>query len=58
MKPIRYLSAKDGLGVRPVNRLAEELKGKVSEVHIIGDAKEPQKVINAITEGSSVARMI
>lgn len=46
------------LGINPVNRLAEQLKGKVPELHLIGDAKEPRKVINAVYEGSVAARRI
>ena len=46
------------LGIRPVNKLGEELKGKVPEIHMIGDAKEPRTAWNAVREGSEVARMI
>jgi len=46
------------LGIRPVNELAEQLKGKVAEVHVIGDAREPQTAWHAVREGSDVARTI
>jgi len=46
------------LGITPVNQLAEQLKGKVAEIHVIGDAKEPRKAVDAIGEGSAVARRI
>jgi pyruvate/2-oxoglutarate dehydrogenase complex dihydrolipoamide dehydrogenase (E3) component len=46
------------LGTKPVNELAEQLKGKVAEIHVIGDAKEPRKVVNAICEAAQVARQI
>ena len=46
------------LGTKSVNKLAEQLKGKVSEVHVIGDAKEPRKAMDAIHEGAKVARAI
>lgn len=46
------------LGITPVNQLAEQLKGKAAEVYVIGDAKEPRKAVNAISEGSAVARQI
>ena len=46
------------LGVRPVNELAEQLKGKVAEIHVIGDAKEPRKAWDAVQEGAIVAREI
>jgi NADPH-dependent 2,4-dienoyl-CoA reductase/sulfur reductase-like enzyme len=46
------------LGTRPANELAEQIKGKVIEVHTIGDAKEPRKALDAIEEGARVARKI
>jgi NADPH-dependent 2,4-dienoyl-CoA reductase/sulfur reductase-like enzyme len=46
------------LGARPVNHLSEKLKGKVPEVHVIGDANEPRKVLEATTEGAQVGRKI
>jgi len=46
------------LGITPVNQLAEQLKGKVAEIHVIGDAKEPRTAWNAVREGSDVARII
>jgi NADPH-dependent 2,4-dienoyl-CoA reductase/sulfur reductase-like enzyme len=46
------------LGVKSVNELAEQLKGKVAEIHVIGDAKEPRKAWDAIQEGALVAREI
>jgi len=46
------------LGTRPANELAEQIKGKMIEVHTIGDAKEPRKALDAIEEGARVARKI
>jgi NADPH-dependent 2,4-dienoyl-CoA reductase/sulfur reductase-like enzyme len=46
------------LGARPVDHLSEKLKGKVPEVHVIGDANEPRKVLEATTEGAQVGRRI
>jgi len=46
------------LGTTPVNQLTEELKGKVAEIHVIGDANKPRKVIDAIYEGAVAARQI
>jgi NADPH-dependent 2,4-dienoyl-CoA reductase/sulfur reductase-like enzyme len=46
------------LGVSPINDLAQQLAGRVAEICLIGDAKEPRKVVNAIYEGSEVARKI
>ncbi len=61
-------------GVRVVNTVKEVLPdwttvtkdgdeeraigGSVAEVHVIGDAKEPRKAIEAIAEGAEVARAI
>jgi 2,4-dienoyl-CoA reductase (NADPH2) len=38
-------------GMRPVNRLAEELEGKVPQLYHIGDSVKPRKVKEAIEEG-------
>ena len=46
------------MGVRPVNRLAKQLKGKVAEVYVIGDASQPRMVVDAISEGAEIARKI
>ena len=46
------------LGIRSVGELAEQIKGKVAEVYVIGDAKEPRKAVDAISEGSEIARKI
>ena len=45
-------------GAKPNDGLFKELKGKVSELHSIGDCAEPRKIINAIAEGASVGRQI
>jgi NADPH-dependent 2,4-dienoyl-CoA reductase/sulfur reductase-like enzyme len=46
------------IGVKPVNGLAEKMKGKVAEVYVIGDAKEPRQALDAIAEASELARQI
>jgi NADPH-dependent 2,4-dienoyl-CoA reductase/sulfur reductase-like enzyme len=46
------------LGIRPVNELTKQLRGKVAEIHVIGDAKEPRLAWHAIREASEVARNI
>jgi NADPH-dependent 2,4-dienoyl-CoA reductase/sulfur reductase-like enzyme len=46
------------MGIVPINRLAEQLKGKVAEIHVIGDARQPGKAIHAIHEGSKVGRTL
>jgi len=38
------------------NELAAALEGKVKELHIIGDAKEPRKITEAVREGFDLAR--
>jgi len=46
------------LGTTSVNGLADQIKGKIAEVHVIGDAKEPRRAMEAIAEGSEIARKI
>ncbi|MDD2496899.1 MAG: FAD-dependent oxidoreductase, partial [Desulfitobacteriaceae bacterium] len=43
------------VGSTPVNNLKSELEGKVPEIHMIGDASEPRKAIDAIEEGAAIA---
>ncbi len=45
-------------GARPNNRLAEDLKGKVPSLYVIGDCKEPRKIVEAVREGEQVGREI
>lgn len=45
-------------GTKSVNVLETELSGKVDEVYVIGDAKEPRKIIDAIAEGYMLGRRI
>jgi 2,4-dienoyl-CoA reductase (NADPH2) len=40
-------------GTRADNKLYESLKGKVSKLAVIGDAKKPQKALDAIYEGAT-----
>jgi pyruvate/2-oxoglutarate dehydrogenase complex dihydrolipoamide dehydrogenase (E3) component len=46
------------LGASPVDSLSEKIKGKVAEVYVIGDAKEPRKILEATAEGAEVGRKI
>ena len=46
------------LGARSVQTLEEKVKDIVPEVYVIGDSKQPRKVIDAIYEGAAVARLI
>ena len=45
-------------GMQPVNDLYESLKNKIDEIHVIGDAKEPRKAIEAIYEGAEIGLAI
>jgi 7beta-hydroxy-3-oxochol-24-oyl-CoA 4-desaturase len=45
-------------GVKSVDKLSLAIRDKVSEVYVIGDAKEPREAMEAIAEGSKVARDI
>ena len=46
------------LGTKSENNLSEVLKEKVYEIHVIGDAKRPRTILEAIAEGAEVARTI
>ncbi len=46
------------VGFQPRNRLAEELKGIVPEVHLIGDCVEPRTAVHATQEAASLALRI
>jgi NADPH-dependent 2,4-dienoyl-CoA reductase/sulfur reductase-like enzyme len=43
------------VGILPVDELANRIGGKVSEVHVIGDAKQPRRLCEAISEGREAA---
>jgi len=45
-------------GVEAIDGLSERIRGKVAEVYVIGDAKEPRRALEAIAEGAEVARQI
>lgn len=46
------------VGSRSENSLAEQLKGKVSELYLVGDAVTPRKITEAIREGFEAALKI
>jgi 2,4-dienoyl-CoA reductase-like NADH-dependent reductase (Old Yellow Enzyme family)/thioredoxin reductase len=46
------------LGSTPDDELVESLKGKVSEVYVVGDASKPREVMEALVEGEEVALKI
>ncbi|MHB8156354.1 MAG: oxidoreductase [Desulfocucumaceae bacterium] len=43
------------VGSSSVNELAGQLQGKISELHVIGDASKPRKVTEAVREGFELA---
>jgi NADPH-dependent 2,4-dienoyl-CoA reductase/sulfur reductase-like enzyme len=46
------------MGAKSVDVLSDEIKKKVDEVYVIGDAKQPRKALEAIAEGSEVGRRV
>ncbi|HRR70184.1 MAG TPA: NADH:flavin oxidoreductase, partial [Desulfomonilia bacterium] len=46
------------LGARPADVMMEAARDCARETYVIGDCKEPRKIINATFEGASIARMI
>ncbi len=46
------------MGAISVDDLSEQVKDKVDEVYVIGDAKNPRRAIEAIHEGFEIARKI
>jgi pyruvate/2-oxoglutarate dehydrogenase complex dihydrolipoamide dehydrogenase (E3) component len=46
------------MGTRSIDDLSEKLKDSVPEVYVIGDAKAPRKVFEAVSEGSAIGRRI
>ncbi|MDP2954496.1 MAG: FAD-dependent oxidoreductase [Chloroflexota bacterium] len=45
-------------GSRPNVALKEALEGKVPELHLIGDAVSPRRIVDAMAEGSQVGRAL
>ena len=45
-------------GTRSCNALSEEMKGGPITTFVLGDAKEPRRAVEAIAEGSEIARSI
>ncbi len=46
------------VGSQPRNTLADEIKKRIDEVYLVGDALKPRKALEAIHEGAVVGRMI
>jgi 2,4-dienoyl-CoA reductase (NADPH2) len=44
--------------LQPSTELFKKLEGSVPEIYAIGDCKEPNKIIDAIADGSRIARVI
>ena len=42
-------------GFSSVNTLADELEGKVPEIHVIGDAREVRRIADAVEEAAWLA---
>jgi len=45
-------------GTKPVNFLYDQIKGRVREIHLLGDAKTPRKALEAVAEGLEAGRTI
>jgi hypothetical protein len=45
-------------GTKSFDRLSSKINDRVTDVYIIGDAKEPGRAVEAIAEGSRVGREI
>ncbi len=45
-------------GLVPNQRLANEIGSRISEVHVIGDALAPRRIMHATLEGARVARAV
>lgn len=46
------------VGAQPVDELSDKLKGEVDEVHVVGDAREPRRVLEATSAATEIARQI
>ncbi len=46
------------LGTQPNRALFDELSGKVQELFLIGDAREPRKIFHAVYEGALAATQV
>ena len=46
------------VGMKSNNQLAQELQGRVTRLHVIGDSAEPGKIKEAIESGFQVALTI
>jgi hypothetical protein len=44
-------------GRQPVDGLAAQLKGVVGEIHVIGDALSPRRMLHATLDGARLGRL-
>jgi pyruvate/2-oxoglutarate dehydrogenase complex dihydrolipoamide dehydrogenase (E3) component len=45
-------------GIQPNHRLANALKGRISQLYMVGDCKEPRTILSAVYEGARAAMQI
>ncbi|MFA4836558.1 MAG: NAD(P)/FAD-dependent oxidoreductase, partial [Dehalococcoidia bacterium] len=45
-------------GARPNTELMSKLQGKVPEIYAVGDCSEPRGILEAIADGSRIARLV
>jgi 2,4-dienoyl-CoA reductase-like NADH-dependent reductase (Old Yellow Enzyme family)/thioredoxin reductase len=45
-------------GIRPLFRLVEELNRACPVCHVVGDAREPHRIVEAVSEGDRVGRQV
>ena len=45
-------------GVRPDNRLLNDIKGLAPEIHLVGDCVEPRRILEAISDGRRIGMLI
>jgi hypothetical protein len=45
-------------GAKAVDGLSDKIRDTVPEVHVIGDAKQPRRALEAIRDGARVGRAI
>jgi 2,4-dienoyl-CoA reductase (NADPH2) len=45
-------------GAKSVSSLVDQIKGRVPETYVIGDAKSPRKALDAVAEGFEAGRTI
>ena len=46
------------VGSKPVNELAAQLRGRIAELHVIGDANLPQTCEQATYQGARIGRLL